>query len=270
MRIALLSDIHGNPLALDAVLADVQCRGGVDTYWVLGDLCAIGYDPAGVLERLSRLPNVTCVRGNADRCVATGDRPGPTLDEVRENPALIPLLAEVAGSFGWTQGFLAASGWLDWLAALPFDHRLTLPDGTRVLLVHATPQADDGDGLNPTLTDDEFRSVVTGCQTDLMCVGHFHMPMDRRLDGVRVINPGSVSNSFAPDLRAAYAILTADKTGYDIQFYRVVYARQAAIDAARRSGNPGAGYVIEFLEGKVRAPWLARWDGKSHTVITSK
>ena len=57
MRIALLSDIHGNPLALDAVLADIEAQGGVDTYWLLGDFSSLGYDPVGVLERVTKLPH---------------------------------------------------------------------------------------------------------------------------------------------------------------------------------------------------------------------
>lgn len=67
MRIALLSDIHGNPLALDAVLADIAERGGVDAYWVLGDFSSMGYDPVGVLERVTKLPNAFFTRGNHDR-----------------------------------------------------------------------------------------------------------------------------------------------------------------------------------------------------------
>src|SRR5947207_15407140 len=55
MRIALLSDIHGNPLALDAVLTDIEAQGGVDTYWLLGDFSSLGYDPVGVLERVTKL-----------------------------------------------------------------------------------------------------------------------------------------------------------------------------------------------------------------------
>jgi hypothetical protein len=77
MRIALLSDIHGNPIALDAVLDDVQDQGGVDAHWELGDLAAIGYDPVGVLERLVALPNVQFARGNTDRYLVTGERPPP-------------------------------------------------------------------------------------------------------------------------------------------------------------------------------------------------
>ena len=77
MRIALLSDIHGNPLALDAVLADIEAQGGVDTYWLLGDFSSLGYDPVGVLERVTKLPNAFFLRGNHDRYTVTGERPGP-------------------------------------------------------------------------------------------------------------------------------------------------------------------------------------------------
>ena len=56
MRLAILSDIHGNSLALDAVLADIQSQGEVDEYWVLGDFSALGYDPVTPLETISALP----------------------------------------------------------------------------------------------------------------------------------------------------------------------------------------------------------------------
>lgn len=266
MRIAILADIHGNSIALDAVLADIERRGGVDGYWILGDLCAIGFDPAGVLDRLSGLPNARFVRGNADRYVTTSAMPDPSFEQVRANPDLIPLLAEVVGSFCWTAGCLAGRGWLDWLSALPTEQRITLPDGTRVLLIHGTLTDDAGRGLNPSLSDDDLHAETAACQADLICVGHFHMPMDRRLNGVRVINPGAVSNNFAPDLRAGYAILSANADGHEIAFYRAAYDIDAAITAVEQSRNPGAGYQIRFLRGEVRARWMQRWDGIAHSV----
>ena len=67
MRLAIFSDVHGNPIALDAVLRDVRERGGADGYWVLGDIVALGYDPVGVLEQLAALSGLVAVRGNTDR-----------------------------------------------------------------------------------------------------------------------------------------------------------------------------------------------------------
>ena len=126
MNIALLSDIHGNSIALDAVLADIQAQGGVDGYWVLGDLVALGPDPVGVLERLTALPNVQFVRGNTDRYVVSSDRPPPTFADVAANPSRLAVLVEIAGTFAWTQGALTTAGWLDWLKRLPLELRVLL------------------------------------------------------------------------------------------------------------------------------------------------
>ena len=77
MRLAILSDIHGNPIALDAVLADIQSQGAVDAYWVLGDFAALGYDPVTPLEKVTALSHASFTRGNTDRYVVTGDLPVP-------------------------------------------------------------------------------------------------------------------------------------------------------------------------------------------------
>jgi predicted phosphodiesterase len=263
-RIALLADIHGNTLALDAVLAHIQAQGGGDEYWILGDLCAIGYDPAGVLERLNTLPNAIFIRGNTDRFVTSFDRPDPTLEEARQNPDLIPVVTEIAASFAWTQGYLDGRGWLEWMKALPLEQRLTLPDGTRVLLVHAAPGTDDGLGLNNVLSNDEVRAVVADCDADLICVGHFHLPMERHLDGRCILSPGSISNCFRTDLSPVYALLSAGEAGHQLTYHYVDYDRQAAIDASARSSNPGRDYVVQSLRGQGSASWHRQWDGVAH------
>lgn len=136
MRLAILSDIHGNPLALDAVLADIQSQGVVVAYWVLGDFAALGYDPVTPLETLTALRHARFTRGNTDRYVVTEDLPVQP-EQALQNPALLPEVIEATRSFSWTRGYLSAAGWLDWLTGLPLEVRMTLPDGTRVLGVHA-------------------------------------------------------------------------------------------------------------------------------------
>ena len=127
MRIAILSDIHGNSLALEAVLDDIQARGSVDGYWILGDLCAIGYDPVGVMEQLHQLPNKIVIKGNADRYVCSLDLPPPTREDAINDNNKIEVLMEVAGNFSWTRGALDATGWTSWMQELPFDHKLPYP-----------------------------------------------------------------------------------------------------------------------------------------------
>jgi predicted phosphodiesterase len=258
MRIALLSDIHGNPLALDAVLADVERRGGVDAYIVVGGLAAIGPDPIGVLERLAALPNAGFVRGNTDRYVVTGDRPPPTPDDALADLRLLPALLEVTGSFAWTQGAVVAAGRLDWLAELQLERRLTLPDGTRLLCVHAAPGTDDGDGNHPAQTDAERGALVADCAADLVCVGHTHWALDRTAGGVRAVNLGSVSNPFPPDLRASYVLLDADAHGYRLQHQRVDYDHAAVIELTRRVRFPGGDHVISFMRGRFKPRWMVQ------------
>jgi len=255
MRLALLSDIHGNSIALQAVLADIQARGGVDAYWILGDLVALGHDPLGVLDQLRKLPETAFTRGNTDRYVVTGEIPGPSPETVQADPKLLPMFMEVTRSFTWTHGAVAAAGRMDWLTALPLDQRLRLPDGSRLLGVHASPGTDDGVGMRPTMSDAELATLLGDCQADLVCVGHTHWPQDRQVKGVRMVNLGSVSNPFPPDLRASYVLLEADERGYRLEPRRVDYDHQIVIEELQRTRHPGADYIVRFMRGQNKPAW---------------
>ena len=139
MRVALLSDIHGNSIALDAVLADLERRGGADHHWVLGDLVALGHDPIGVLERITALPrraDHAAATPTATSSPASGRRRRSTRrPAIRE---LVPVVAEVAAIVRLDRG-CRDRGRLDAVAGrrCPTEVRMTLPDGTRLLGVHA-------------------------------------------------------------------------------------------------------------------------------------
>jgi predicted phosphodiesterase len=249
MRLAILSDIHGNPLALDAVLADIQSQGEVDAYWVLGDFAALGYDPVTPLERITALPHASFTRGNTDRYVVTGDLPVPP-EQALQDPTLLPEVIEATRSFSWTRGYLSATGWLDWLASLPLEVRVTLPDGTRVLGVHASPGRDDGSGLQPGHSDGQLERRLADCEADLVLVGHTHVPLDRQVGGRRAINLGSVSNPVTPGLQATYVLLDADEHGYRLQLRRVDYDREAVIKAIEHSRYPSPSFLVAFMLGE--------------------
>jgi len=248
MRLALISDIHGNPVALDAVLADIAAQGGVDETWVVGDLAALGYDPVAVLDRLHDVPHAHFLRGNTDRYTVTGDRPPPSLEDVRRNPALQARYDEVTRSFAWTRSYLVASGWLDWLATLTLERRLILPDGTRLLAVHASPGRDDGAGIQPTMSGAEVHALVQDADADLVVVGHTHRALDRTVGGVRVINLGSLSNPATADVRASYALVDADSQGHVVQPRRVEYDWPAVVAAIRAVHHPAADFLIQHWQ----------------------
>jgi predicted phosphodiesterase len=245
MKLGMISDVHGNCHALEAVVADASSLG-VDQWWVLGDLVAIGPDPVATMELVANLPHVEAIRGNTERYVLTSDRPPPTPSDVIANPDLFELYGTIQRSFAWTGGALASHGWLEWLRDLPLDLRTELPDGTVVLGVHASPGRDDGEGITPHRDEEELRHDLEGSHADIVLAGHTHQPTDRVVADMRAVNLGSLSNPITDDLRASYVILHADRQGHAVEHRRVDYDRQAFLSSVERSGHPASDYIASF------------------------
>ncbi len=249
MRLALISDIHGNRHALEAVVADAG-EQLVDAWWALGDLVAIGPEPVRTLELLANLPAVRITRGNTERYVLTTDRPPPHPPQVIARPELFELYGTIQQSFAWTGGAIAACDWRPWLADLELEVRSRLPDGTDVLGVHASPGRDDGDGITPHREAHELRREMDDACAQLVFAGHTHQPTDREVGGVRAVNLGSVSNPITDDLRASYVILHSDRHGHHVEHRRVGYDRDAFLKVVARSGHPAADYIASFQRGE--------------------
>lgn len=255
MRVAILSDIHGNPLALEAVLRDVDAAGGVDEYWLLGDFAALGPAPVAALELVSRLPKARLVRGNTDRYLCEWQNPLEAAEQATRAPESAGGIATRLAMLCWAQGALSATRWMDWLAALALEQRITLPDGTRVLLVHAAPGTDDGNGIRPTMSDAQIAGLIADCGADLIFVGHTHWPLERTVGAARVVNLGSVSNPWPPDLRASYYLLRAGADSYALEHRRVDYDRAAVIEQLERVKHPGLDVLRAHFRGERRPPW---------------
>jgi predicted phosphodiesterase len=192
MRLGVTADIHGNEVALRAVLEDAaSCR--VDRWWVLGDLVLFGPRPAEVLEILRPLPDIEMLRGNTDRYVLTGEQPAPhaTAADAAGSTELVERYGLMAAGIGWTRGVLCQAGLLGTLADLPPELRLRWPEGISVLGVHASPGTDDGLGIEPGLPDEQLSRLLAGCAADVVIGGHTHIAADRLVGGIRALNPGS-------------------------------------------------------------------------------
>lgn len=246
LRLALVSDIHGNSIALDAVIGDVAANGGADEWWVLGDVIALGHDPVGVLEGPTRLPNAAFLYGNTERYVLTGERPYAHMADVAAEPALLPRFQEVERSFAWTRDIVTNAGWLEWIAAVPARLVRTLPDATRLLGVHASPGSDNGPGIDPFISDDDLAALLHGCGADLVVGGHTHAAVDRVVGNIRAVNLGSVSNSKRSDRRASYVMLAADARGFQLEHRTVDDDHRAVLDAIHAFRHPTAHYLAQF------------------------
>jgi len=237
MRVALISDIHANLPALDAVLADIARRGNVDAIYHLGDLVGYAPWPNEVVQRL-RDARIEGIAGNYDSTVATDYKNcGCRYDDPRQEE----LSHE---SYAWTRTHVSRET-KAYLGQLPF--RLDLRPlgghvaGPTITLVHGTP-------LNNVTywTEDRPDSFclkmaeAAGARAgDVIAFGHTHKPWHRVVDGIHFLNTGSVGRPKDGDWRAGFALVDIDVAGGStIEFARVEYDVEQARKASRRSGLP--------------------------------
>jgi predicted phosphodiesterase len=253
MRLGVIADIHGNEVALRAILEDAE-GFGVDCWWALGDLVLFGPRPVEVLEILRALPGIEMLRGNTDRYVLTGDQPlaHPTAADAVGSVDLVRRFAAMAAGVGWTGGVLDQAGVINMLTTLPALLRRRLPiSGTDVLGVHASPGADDGPGIGPATDEARLRALLAGCDADVVIGGHTHSVTDRLVDGIRVLNPGSAGLPREPAV-AGWLLLEDGDRALTVTQRAVPFDADAVIEDLRRRRNPNAGFVAAILTG--RAP----------------
>jgi predicted phosphodiesterase len=250
MRLGIIADIHGNDVALRAVLEDADRLGGVDRWWALGDLVLFGPRPAEVLELLRELPGIAMLRGNTDRYVLTGEQPAPhaTLADAVRSIDLVERYAAMAAHIAWTRGVLDQAGLLDTLAGLPAGLRLRLPCGTAVLGVHASPRADDGPGIDPRIADEQLGELLAGCGADVVVGGHTHCATDRLIGGIRALNPGSTG---LPRTHGSASWLLLEDGGGALAVTQraVPYDVAAVVADLNRRRHPGAEFIASILTG---------------------
>jgi putative phosphoesterase len=200
-RIALISDIHGNLTALEAVLADVGASEADDTY-CLGDLVGYGPDPVGVIDRVRSL-GIPTVRGNYDEGV--GLRRGECGCYYANEQARL----DGAASYAFTEALVDDErAW--WLAGLP--RRIQFwEQGARVLLTHGSPRK-----INEYLmfdrSDSQLARLAEEAGADVVAVGHTHAPYHRHMAGetnpaIHYINAGSVGRPKDGDWHANWTEL---------------------------------------------------------------
>lgn len=237
MRYALISDIHANLPALEAVLADIDARTDVGAAYHLGDL--VGYAPwPNEVVDLIRIRGIGGVAGNYDSTVATDYKHcGCKYEDPRQEE-----LSHL--SYGWTREH-ASSRTKAFLGGLPFRIDL-LPKGghvagPRLILVHGTPT------LNTLYwtedRPDDFclkMAQHAGAKTgDVIAFGHTHLPWHRVVGGVHLVNTGSVGRPKDGDWRAGYVLLeVGGDTTSTVEFIRVEYDVERAMRSIRRSDLP--------------------------------
>lgn len=234
--IALLSDVHGNLPALEAVLEDAAHRE-IAEIWNLGDMLGYGPFPNEVLGRLREVAKLNIV-GNYDRKVLDFAR---KRDKWKRKKPPAKYIA-----FQWNDVHLDAAG-RDFLTSLPEQAR-RMVGGLDVLLVHGSPASID-ELLNSDTSRQRFGELARFAQADVVVCGHSHEPFVRHIDDVWFVNPGSVGRPEAGDWRASYAVLEFSGENLKVGHRRVPYDIDRVARAVHAAGLPGE-FIDVFRKGK--------------------
>jgi putative phosphoesterase len=235
MRIAIVSDIHGNRTAFEAVLADLR-QASPDLILHGGDLADGGASPAEIVDHIRDL-GWQGVAGNTDEMLFD---PGSLKDFARQSPGLEPLFAGIGEMAAATREALGEER-IAWLRDLP-RRQIHEP----MALVHASPES-LWRAPAPESSDADLEAVYAPLGQPVAIYAHIHRPYIRALSGragIIVANTGSVSLSYDGDRRAAYMLLDESRPA----IRRVAYDVDKEIKALSGCGFPHADWVAKMLD----------------------
>jgi len=232
VRVALISDLHGNEVALSEVLADIE-RVGVDRLVCLGDVATLGPRPRQVLEML-RDANCPCILGNHDAFLLDAE----LIHRYTEAPVIVDAVE-------WCRAEISAAD-LTYVQSFSARLELELDARSTLLLFHGSPRSHMED-LLATTPPDELDTLLGGHRATVMAGGHTHIQMLRQHRGTLLVNPGSVGLAFKeyvggrpPTLmhHAEYAVVEARSGVVDVSLRRVPLDKNALRKAVSPSDNP--------------------------------
>lgn len=239
MRIAIISDVHGNLTAFDAVLADLA-GAGIDRLVCLGDMLQGGAQPAETVARLREL-GCSVVIGNADAWLLSGRVTNPH-EAISEQQLAVR---------EWSLTRLSEAD-RRFISGFQPTVEVELGDGRQLLACHGSPASWD-EIIYPETDDAEVQRMLGPHLPRLICGGHTHLQQYRRLGDAFFFNPGSTGfaymrnqpkASFRADPWAEYAVLSVSGGRLALEFRRVPFDAAALIEVYKASGRPYADVAV--------------------------
>jgi putative phosphoesterase len=226
LKTAFISDIHGNDLALNAVLADLKEKE-IDQILVLGDLVFRGPNPKKTIDKLRKLDAII-IKGNTDEWVVRGILP----NEVPEKDLEIMYRER-----DWCVNQLTTED-IDYLSGLPLDVKLHLSKNVHIHVFHATPD-DLFEVLPPDANTEVFqRKLMKDKDATIYVYAHTHHPLVRYISGKCVINPGAVGYTFDGLAKSSYVLVEAKNDSYSVTVERVPFDIEAVVQAYYTNNYP--------------------------------
>lgn len=235
MRVAVISDIHANLIALEEVLKDIE-KENCEHIVCLGDIVLAGPQPISILEFVKQ-QNWTMIQGNTDKLIAEYGQ--DVLDMMKEK---YPVMANAIVD---DMNYITDED-QKFLTELPPQTEMEI-EGVKVLFVHGSPRANNEDILpNRELT--EIEEIISGVDADLILCGHTHIPCGYQTNNKQtVVNVGSVGRPMTPTPLACYAVIDFENGIFNIRHKFVDYDREKAAEQLRARSFEGADKLAELL-----------------------
>ena len=219
MRIVVISDIHSNLDAFEAVIADLP---EYDELFCLGDLVGYGPQPNEVVQKIQQLRPSVVLMGNHDYAVVTGDTEG--------------FSSHAAEAVEWTRKRINSQNH-DYLATLKPSEKLE-KSNMSMALFHGSPRDPLTEYVFPGMPENTARKLIEKAGAEIVLLGHTHMPMLYSFDHEMLGNPGSVGQPRDGDPRASYATLSIAERKFSFNIKRVDYDVNPVADKIVQAGLP--------------------------------
>lgn len=242
MRIAVISDIHGNLDALFSVLADIK-NNSCEKIFCLGDLAMAGPEPSLAISEIKKLmksEDFTLIQGNTDLYLSEYSQ--ELVDILNEHNKIM------ANAYQADMKELSDSD-KTFLASLPEKHEVKIGN-TKILLVHGSPRKNN-ENISPNLPIQEVEEMIKDTDADLILCGHTHIPCGYQTNSNQtVVNVGSVGRPFSENPKSCYAVIdfSDDYKSFDIEHKFVQYDFKSAGKKLIERGFDGAEKLAKMLE----------------------
>lgn len=245
MKIAVISDIHGNMEALEAVIKDIE-NEDCEKIFALGDYAMAGPEPDTAINWFIQKDNderFTLIQGNTDLMIAEYSE--KTYQQLKEKA---PIMAEALKNDFWLINPIQRN----FLKNLPLQKEITI-DGIKILLVHGSPRRNNED-ISPDLTIAQVEEIITGTDADVILCGHTHTPCGFQTSKKQtVVNVGSVGRPFTEEPDACYLKLTINNGKCLFEHKFVKYNKETASLKLRKRTFTGSNKLANtLLDPKLR------------------
>ena len=236
MKIAVISDIHGNFQALDSVLDDMR-KNHAEQVFCLGDLAMAGPQPRLIIDLISKKSDWVVIQGNTDKMIA--DFSPEIMENVKKS---FPIMANALAD----DVYFIEDEMKQYLKNLPARKEVEV-EGVKVLLVHGSPRRNNEDIL-PDLPIKKVEEMIEGTNADVIFCGHTHIPCGYQTSRKQtIVNVGSVGRPFTEDPKACYVLAEFQDGGFSIEHRFVDYDREMAANILRSRDFEGSDKLAQML-----------------------